>query len=120
MTCAACSNAESKLLEAEQHLADRDLTAAIHKFRVAESRGADADRCSAGRWIASMLLGEFGNAWRESDEIQRRGTPDLNRFWQGEDIRERRLIVRCLHGFGDAVQFLRYAPALRGGQQGSL
>ena len=22
------------------------------------------------------------------------------------------MIVRCLHGFGDAVQFLRYAPAL--------
>ena len=58
--------------------------------------------------------GENSNsAWRESDAIRRRGAPDPHRFWNGEDIRGKRVIVRCLHGFGDAVQFLRYAPALR-------
>ena len=33
-------------------------------------------------------------------------------YGNGEDITGRRVIVRCLHGFGDTVQFLRYAPLL--------
>jgi hypothetical protein len=57
-----------------------------------------------------MLAGNFTAAWAESDAIRRRGAPDPHRFWAGEDLRGRRVIVRCLHGYGDAVQFLRYAP----------
>ena len=45
--------------------------------------------------------------------IRLRGAPDPHRFWLGQDIRDRRVILRCLHGYGDAVQFLRYAPRLR-------
>jgi hypothetical protein len=60
-----------------------------------------------------MLLGHFELAWRESDAIRRRGAPDPHRFWQGEALRDTRVILRCLHGFGDAVQFLRYVPRLR-------
>jgi hypothetical protein len=60
-----------------------------------------------------MLLGDFELAWRESDAIRRRGDPDPHRFWQGESLRDKRVMLRCLHGFGDAVQFLRYVPRLR-------
>jgi hypothetical protein len=63
--------------------------------------------------MAYMLLGDFELAWRESDEIRRRGAPDPHRFWQGESLHEKRVMLRCLHGFGDAVQFLRYVPRLR-------
>jgi hypothetical protein len=105
--------ADPVLLDAEERLDARDLSAAIKGFDAAEWLGADPDRCSAGRWMAWMLLGEFESAWKESDAIRRRGAPDIHRFWNGEDIREKRVVVRCLHGFGDAVQFLRYAPALR-------
>ena len=60
-----------------------------------------------------MLQGDFEAAWQESDAIRLRGAPDPSRFWDGEDIRGARVIVRSLHGFGDAVQMLRYAPMLQ-------
>jgi hypothetical protein len=60
-----------------------------------------------------MLLGDFELAWRESEAIRRRGDPDPHRFWEGESLRGRRVILRCLHGFGDTLQFLRYVPRLR-------
>ena len=60
-----------------------------------------------------MLLGEFEQAWCESDAIRSRGAADPHRFWQGEPIAGKRVMLRCLHGYGDAVQFLRYAPRLR-------
>jgi hypothetical protein len=101
------------LLHAEQLLDQRHLPAALACFDLAQRKGADPDRCAAGRWMASMLQGKFEEAWRESDSIRHRGAPDPHRFWNGESIRGKRVILRCLHGFGDAVQFLRYMPALQ-------
>jgi hypothetical protein len=60
-----------------------------------------------------MLGGDFEAAWQESDAIQLRGAPDPHRFWNGNHFRGARVIVRSLHGFGDTVQMLRYAPMLR-------
>ena len=60
-----------------------------------------------------MLAGDFEQAWRESDSIQARGEPDPNRFWDGGPLREKRIIIRCLHGLGDTIQFIRYVPLLR-------
>ena len=80
---------------------------------LAELEGSTADSQAGERWLAHMLGGNFAAAWLESDAIRRRGAPDPHRFWQGEDIRGKQLILRCLHGYGDAVQFLRYAPRLR-------
>ena len=105
--------AEAALMDAEERLDQRDLVVAMEAFDAAERQGADPNRCSAGRWMVSMLRGDFASAWKESDAICRRSAPDPHRFWNGEEIRGKSLIVRCLHGFGDAVQFLRYAPALR-------
>jgi len=107
------STAEEALHYAERLLESRELGRAVIALNCAELRGASPDQCSAGRWLAAMLRGDFSAAWAESDAIRARGAPDPNRFWQGEDIRGKRVIVRCLHGFGDAVQFLRFAPMLR-------
>ena len=60
-----------------------------------------------------MLAGEFELAWRESDLISARGKPDPHRFWNGNALRGRRVLIRCLHGLGDTIQFIRYAPLLR-------
>lgn len=59
-----------------------------------------------------MLLGDFESAWRESDAIRLydRGNPDC--LWNGGSF-DQRVIVRCLHGYGDAIQFIRYARRLR-------
>ncbi len=98
---------------AERLLEERQLLEAMAAFDLAEEMGADPDGCSAARWTASMLCGDFEAAWCESDAIRRRGGADPHRFWMGEDLRGKRVIVRCLHGFGDAIQFLRYLPWLR-------
>jgi hypothetical protein len=107
------SSGASLLTEAESLLARRNLCAAIESFHQAELHGANPDRCASGRWIAHMLQSHFSAAWNESDAIRRRGTAGPHSLWQGEEINGKRVIVRCLHGFGDAVQFLRYAPRLR-------
>ena len=98
--------------DAERLLADRQIEKALALFNRAEAAGEDPNRCSGGRWMVSMLQGNFAAAWRESDTLRSRGAPDPHRFWDGADLRGKRVIVRCLHGFGDAVQMLRYAPSL--------
>lgn len=60
-----------------------------------------------------MLLGELASAWNESDAIRLRSSDDPHRFWQGESLSGKRLMLRCLHGLGDAVHMLRYLPRLR-------
>ncbi len=102
-----------RLTLAETLLSERKLNDVRVAFAHAEAAGADRDRCCAGRWTAAMLEGRFQAAWRESDTIRRRNAPDPNRYWQGEDLRDARVMVRCLHGLGDAVQMFRYAPLLR-------
>ena len=98
--------------EAERLLGLRLLGPSRIAFDHAEAAGEDANRCSGGRWMAAMLAGDFAAAWRESDLLRARGAEDPHRFWDGKDLRGKRVIVRCLHGLGDAVQMLRYAPAL--------
>ena len=98
--------------EAESLLAQRRLPDAVECFHRAEAAGENPDRCAAGRWMAFMLSGRFESAWQESDAIRKRGLPDPQRIWHGEDLVGKRVIVRCLHGYGDAVQFFRYAPLL--------
>jgi hypothetical protein len=60
-----------------------------------------------------MLLGSFEEAWCESDAIQKRGAADPNRFWDGTTFRDKRVLIRCLHGLGDTIQFIRYVPRIR-------
>ena len=103
---------ENVLSAAEDLLAKRRLDAALRRFEEAEEMGADPDACAAGRWLIHMLRGDFAAAWKESRTSRQGGKADENCLWRGEDVRGKRVMVRCLHGLGDAVQFLRYAPQL--------
>src|SRR5206468_3983446 len=115
----------ARLFSAPEHLFHRGLRAlrgrnlecALRHLLDAESLGHDADVCSAERWNCFMLQGNFEAAWRESDAISRRGTGNQHDLWDGEPFGEKRVLIRCLHGYGDAIQFLRYAGPLR--QQGA-
>lgn len=94
-------------------LQKRDLLAAVDSFYRAERSGFEPDLCAAGRWQCYMLLGRFEQAWRESAAIEQRGKPDPHRLWDGKPFSDRRVMVRCLHGLGDAIQFIRFASPLR-------
>ena len=105
--------AEALLLTAEAALAEEDLPTTVRFADQAERAGAEPDRCAGNRWLAHMLGGNFEAAWRESDAIRGRGVADPHRFWNGDDLRGKRVILRSLHGFGDAVQMFRFLPRLR-------
>ncbi len=106
------AGAAELLEEAERLLDERFVEEAWASFITAERAGADPDRCSAGKWQVAMLRGDFEAAWKESDAIYSRRTQGADGLWSGEHIDGKRVIVRCLHGFGDAVQMVRYAPLL--------
>ena len=106
------ASALATLAEGYELLSTGQLDAALRAFTEAEEFGADADECAGGRWRASMLLGDMEAAWRETDAIRARGIPDLHRFWNGSSPDGQRIIVRCLHGFGDTIQMIRFVPQL--------
>lgn len=112
-TAETAADALAVLVSAEQLLDSGRINEASLLFRRAESLGAAADRCSAGRWMCAMHQGRFESAWCESDQIRERGGSDPHRFWNGQSITGRRVIVRCLHGLGDSVQMMQYATALK-------
>ena len=97
---------------AEIMLAARQCEAALAQYDRAQQAGADPERCDAGRWMAHMLGGNYGGAWQVSDAIRARGVHDPNRFWQGEPLAGKRVMLRCLHGYGDTVMYLRWLPML--------
>ncbi len=74
-------------------------------------------------WTAHMRRGDFPAAWEIGDAriAARRaaGFPPcwdqprhLQYVWNGEPLDGRRVLVRCYHGLGDTIQFIRYAPLL--------
>lgn len=103
----------SLLARAEESLGCVRIADALRLFNLAEQSNEDPDACAAGRWTCHMLSGNFELAWRESDAIAQRGKPDRNRFWDGRPLEGRSVLVRCLHGLGDSIQFIRYAPLMR-------
>ncbi len=104
---------ESFIQRAREALNEMRLEDALLLFHDAESAGTDPDICAAGRWTCHMLCGQFEAAWEESDAIERRGRPDPHRFWDGTSFRGRRVMVRCLHGLGDTIQFIRFVSNIR-------
>lgn len=72
-------------------------------------------------WIKSMRSGAFEKAWEFSDEVLKSG---INRdyqslprhyqcIWDGTPLNGKRVLIRCYHGLGDTIQFIRYAPLLK-------
>lgn len=112
VTCQADS-AQSSFDRAWSFLQSRHIDLALKSYAQAERLGFDSNQCAGGRWYCHMLRGDFTSAWLESDQINRRGAPDPNRLWSGRPFHGKRVIVRCLHGLGDAIQFIRYVTVLR-------
>ena len=74
-----------------------------------------------------MRHGDWEGAWRVSDQVQaaRRGLlprdthtgewlpRHMQWVWDGSPLDGKRVLVRCYHGLGDTVQFIRFVPILR-------
>jgi hypothetical protein len=69
-------------------------------------------------WVEAARRGDLAAAWQLSDAIRRRSPPrqhpdiprHVQQIWDGRDLHDRRVLVRCYHGLGDTIQFIRYAP----------
>ncbi len=83
------------------------------------SEGAGPEQLDG--WMQHMRRGDFEAAWRVSDRVLRvrAGVPcehlprHLQYFWDGTPLDGKRVLVRCYHGLGDTIQFVRYAPLVR-------
>lgn len=71
--------------------------------------------------MQAMRRGDFAAAWNISDaQLLTRHTRDQKKlprhfqnFWDGSSLRGKRVLVRCYHGLGDTIQFIRYAALLK-------
>lgn len=74
-------------------------------------------------WQQAMRAGAFARAWRISDrvlserlanaECQQHLPRHLQAVWTGEPLAGKHVLVRCYHGLGDTVQYIRLAHRLR-------
>ena len=70
-------------------------------------------------WLHAMRRGDFAGAWNISDALlqTKQDQTDLPRWfqrvWDGSSVVGKRVLVRCYHGLGDTIQFIRYAPLLK-------
>jgi hypothetical protein len=125
--------AAAHYLRGEAWFLQRRLREALQCHEMALCRGLDRDVAARGQamsgvipgdfgWMCHMLRGDFEGAWRLADHDQELlhgrcvGTgqwPRHNRpVWDGGTLDGRRILVRCYHGLGDTIQFIRYGPLL--------
>jgi hypothetical protein len=70
-------------------------------------------------WMSAMRRGDFDSAWRISDALlpAREEQTHLPRWqqsvWDGSSVAGKRVLVRCYHGLGDTIHFIRYARLLK-------
>jgi len=75
----------------------------------------------SGSWLTCMQKGNFEDAWKFSDIALAEGVNrdydslprHLQNIWNGTPLNGKRVLVRCYHGLGDTIQFIRYAPLLK-------
>ncbi|HEY0442568.1 MAG TPA: hypothetical protein VGD36_21055, partial [Xanthobacteraceae bacterium] len=73
--------------------------------------------------MEAMRRGDFDRAWQISDAILRERVAGgatcwhwprhLQYVWNGAPLAGKRVLVRCYHGLGDTIQFIRFAAPLR-------
>lgn len=84
---------------------------------------ACAEPDAGDSWRVAMQAGDLARAWAISDAVlanrlRRRDQcwhwPRHEQFiWRGAPLAGRRVLVRCYHGLGDTIQFLRFLEPLR-------
>jgi hypothetical protein len=75
----------------------------------------------AAAWVNHMRAGAFEEAWKCSDKIVASGLGrdyyniprHFQSIWDGTPPDGKRVLVRCYHGLGDTIMFVRYAGMLK-------
>ncbi len=79
----------------------------------------EAIRCEPGNaefrvnlGMAQLLLGDFENGWRNYG-ARRCAPPAGLEMWDGSPLKGRRILLKAEQGFGDTIQFIRYARMVK-------
>lgn len=68
-----------------------------------------------------MRRGDYSAAWKIADDVlsRRRGQDcwhwprHLQYVWRGQPLEGKRVLIRCYHGLGDTLQYIRFAPLVK-------
>ncbi|CAK0753356.1 hypothetical protein CCP2SC5_190022 [Azospirillaceae bacterium] len=95
-----------------------DLPGAVTAFDRAIALAPNNDLYPFERSLARLMLGDYAAGWEDYETrwLQPHLRPHRKTLpqpeWQGEPIPGKRLFVMAEQGFGDAFQFVRFAPLL--------
>jgi len=62
--------------------------------------------------MAQLLTGDFRAGWQNYARREINSPPNIP-LWDGSPLRGRRILLRSEQGFGDTIQFIRYARMLK-------
>lgn len=76
---------------------------------------------AANSWDYHIRRGNFEEAWKYSDSVlqSRAGKPcwhlprHYQYIWNGTSLNGKRVLIRCYHGLGDTIQFIRFASLVK-------
>ena len=112
-------------MELERYVAEVNPNLVVSRQPVKASMSSAADTLLNARdsheWVRLARRGDLEGAWRASDRIKqrRRWRPEWwmprhrQHIWDGTAFAGRRVLVRCYHGLGDTIQFIRYTTLLK-------
>jgi tetratricopeptide (TPR) repeat protein len=88
---------------------------ALASFNAAIALRPELAEAHWNKGLTCLSLGDFDNGWRGYEWRWRRGhTMPPRDFaqpqWRGEDIAGKTILLHAEQGFGDTIQFVRYAP----------
>jgi tetratricopeptide (TPR) repeat protein len=97
-------------------MGENKIEEALAEFTAAEALAPGDPDLVFHQGVALLHLGRFAEGWRKYEGRwgQRRSRERKRAFpqpqWMGEDIEGRTILLHSEQGFGDTLQFVRYAP----------
>lgn len=95
-----------------------NLDRAMLLYREALDLDHDLPIAKFGLGILQLTKGDFSNGWQNYEarktarEIRSRPEPLLAPRWNGEPLKDKRILLYAEQGYGDILQFVRFVPEL--------